>query len=83
MGDLSQLPELLTAITALIGSVTGFTGLVWGIVRTLRKEPRQAAKTGAQKYADELVAAAEDGELTADEIEAARRHLDEPKGDQP
>jgi hypothetical protein len=78
VGDLSQ---LLTALTALIGAITGFTGLVWGIVRTLRKEPRQAAKTGAQKYADELVAAAEDGDLTAEEIERARRHLDEPRGE--
>ncbi len=78
MGDLSQ---LLTALTGLIGAVTGFSGLVWGIVRTLRKEPRQAAKTGAQRYAEEIAAAAEDGELTADEIEAARRHLDEPEGE--
>lgn len=81
MGDLSQ---LLTAITGLVGAVTGLSGLVWGIVRTLRKEPRAAATTGAQRYADEIVAAAADGVLTADEIDAARRHLDEPpEGDRP
>lgn len=78
MGDLSQ---LLTAITGLIGAISGLAGLVWGIVRTLRKEPRKAAKTGAQLYAEEIAAAAEDGVLTTEEIDAARRHLDEPKGD--
>ena len=80
MGDLSQ---LLTAITGLITAITGLGGVAYGIVRTLRKEPRQAARTGAQKYADELVAAAEDGDLTAEEIKAAQRHLDEPMGEQP
>lgn len=78
MGDLTQ---LLGAITGLITALTGLTGLAYGIVRTLRKEPRQAAKTGAQRYAEEIAAAAEDGEITQAELEAARRHLDEPKGD--
>jgi hypothetical protein len=81
VGDLSQ---LLTAITGLVGAISGFTGLIWGIARTLRKEPRKAAKTGAQKYAEEIAAAAADGVLTADEIDAARRHLDEEEeGDRP
>lgn len=80
MGDLSQ---LLTAITGLVGAVTGLSGLVWGIVRTLRKEPRSAAKTGAQRFAEEIAAAAEDGDLTAEEIATARRHLDDPEGDRP
>jgi hypothetical protein len=79
----TDLAALLTAITGLIGAITGFAGLAHGIVRTLRKEPRQAARTGAQKYADELVAAAEDGDLTAEEIKAAQRHLDEPSEEQP
>lgn len=80
MGDLSQ---LLTAVTGLIGAISGLAGLVWGIVRTLRKEPRKAAKTGAQRFAEEIAAAAEDGDLTADEIAAARRHLDEQEGERP
>lgn len=80
---MTDLAALLTAITGLIGAITGLSGLVWGIVRTLRKEPRQAAKTGAQRFAEEIAAAAEDGEITAEEIAAAQRHLDEPKGDQP
>lgn len=78
MGDLSQ---LLGAITSLVTALTGFGGLVYGIARALRKEPRKAAKTGAQRYADEIAAAAEDGVLTTEEIEAARRHLDEQEGD--
>lgn len=81
MGDLSQ---LLTAITGLVGAITGLSGLVWGIVRTLRKEPRSAAKTGAQRFADAMAVAAEDGDVTAEEIEAARRHLDEDQeGERP
>jgi hypothetical protein len=81
VGDLSQ---FITAITGLVGAITGLSGLVWGIVRTLRKEPRQAAKTGAQRFAEEIAAAAEDGDVTAEEIEAARRHLDEDQeGERP
>lgn len=80
MGDLTQ---LLTAVTGLITAITGLGGLAYGIVRTLRREPRQAAKSGAQLYAEEIAAAAEDGELTPEEIAAAQRHLNEPKGDRP
>lgn len=80
MGDLSQ---LLGAITSLVTAITGLAGLAYGIVRTLRREPRQAAKTGAQLYAEEIAAAAADGDLTPEEEAAARRHLDEPKGDRP
>jgi hypothetical protein len=79
----TDLAALLTAITGLVTALTGLSGLAWGIVRTLRKEPRKAAKTGAQRFAEEIAAAAEDGVLTTDEIEAARRHLDEPEGDRP
>ena len=74
MGELS---DLLGAITGLVSAVTGLAGLAYGIVRTLRKEPRDAAKTGAQRYADAIAEAASDGVLTTEEIEAARRHLDE------
>lgn len=76
---MTDFADLLTAITGLVTAITGLSGLAWGIYRTLRKEPRAAAKTGAEKYRDELVAAAEDGVVTTEEIEDARRHLDEPK----
>jgi hypothetical protein len=78
VGDLTQ---LLTAITGLLGAITSLAGLGWGIRRTLRREPRQAAKSGAQRFAEEIAAAAEDGEITADELAAAQRHLDEPEGE--
>lgn len=81
---MTDLAALLTAITGLVTAITGLSGVAWGIARTLRKEARTAAKTGAQRFADEITAAAEDGVLTTDEIEAARRHLDdEPEGDRP
>jgi len=80
VGDLTQ---LLGAITGLVTALTGLAGLAYGIVRTLRKEPRQAAKSGAQLYADEIAAAAEDGEITPEEFAAAQRHLEQQKGDRP
>ena len=62
MGDLAT---LLTALAGLITSAGGVFALVYTTVRTSRRE-RPAAARGA---AEELAAAAADGDLTSEEID--------------
>ena len=66
MDDLST---LLTAIAGLITAAGSVFALVWTTVRTSRRE-RPAAARGAveQVVAEQLAAAAADGELTPEEI---------------
>lgn len=59
--------DAATLITAIAGLVTSFTGLVGAIVvliRVSKRERRQAARG----VAAELAKAAEDGEITVDEL---------------
>lgn len=62
---MSELATLLTALAGLITAVGGSVALVWTTVRTSNRE-RPAAARGA---AEELAAAAADGQLTAEEID--------------
>jgi hypothetical protein len=72
-----DLASLLTAIGGLVTAVAGAFALVWTTVRTSRRE-RPAA---VRRAAEELAAAAEDGEITPDEIAAALARLRQ-KGDE-
>lgn len=73
MGDLAA---LLTAIGGLITAVGGAVALVITSVRTSKRERPQAARN----LAAELAKAAEDGEITADEL---RQILDEDGSNEP
>ena len=77
MGDIAT---LLTAIGGLVTALAGAFALVYNTVRIARREPRAAAENAAQRMADELVAAAEDGQLTAEEIATALQHLQREEG---
>lgn len=80
MGDLAT---LLTAIGGLITAATGAVALGWGISRTLRRERPAAARRGAEAFADALVTAAEDGQVTPEEWADALKHVrpPDPEGD--
>lgn len=72
MGDIAT---LLTAIGGLITALAGAYALVYNTVRMSRTERPAAAKGMAR----ELAAAAEDGEITPDELAAILAKLhDEP-----
>lgn len=68
MGDLAT---LLTAVAGLITAGGSVFALVWTTVRTSRRE-RPAAARGT---AEELAAAAADGDLTPEEIDAVLKRF--------
>lgn len=73
MGDIAT---LLTAIGGLCTALAGAFALVYNTIRMSRKERPAAAKGVAR----ELAAAAEDGEITAEELAAILEKLrDEPE----
>ncbi|MEU4804304.1 hypothetical protein [Actinosynnema sp. NPDC023587] len=71
MGDIA---DLLQAIGAVVTALTGAGMAAWGVVRTRRERPA-AAQAGAERVAKALADAAADGELTAEEIAEALRHI--------
>lgn len=77
---MSDLPQLLIAIGGMVAAICGgVAGLVTAI-RTSNQERPKAAKKGAKaatRFAKELATAAEDGELTPEEIAEAIRKLRE------
>jgi hypothetical protein len=70
VGDVAT---LLTAIAGLVTTLGGTFALVWTTVHRSNRE-RPAAARGV---AEELAAAAADGELTADEIDAVLTRIRE------
>ena len=74
---MSDLAQLLVAIGGMVAAILGgVAGLVTAIRTSGRERPKAASK-GATRFAKELAAAAEDGELTPDEIAEAIRQLGE------
>lgn len=71
---MTELAALLTAIGGLVSALTGLGAFIWGTVRRAQRE-RPVAEAGARKFAESLARAAEDGELTPQEITDALRHL--------
>lgn len=82
---MGEIAALLTAIGGLVTAATGAVALGWGIARTLRRERPAAARRGAEAFAEALVTAAEDGEVTPEELAEALKHVrpepDEDGGD--
>lgn len=76
---MSEVATLLTAIAGLLTAGGGAFALVWTTVRTSRRE-RPAAARGA---AEELAAAAADGELTAEEIDQVLQRYRRIEGGEP
>lgn len=73
--SVSDLAQLLVAIGGMVAAILGgVAGLVTAIRTSGRERPKAASK-GAARFAKELAAAAEDGELTPDEIAEAIRQL--------
>lgn len=77
MSDPDSLAALITALAGLVTAIGGAFALVWTTVRTSKRE-RPAAARGA---AEELAAAAADGELTQDEIDAVLQRYRRQEGD--
>lgn len=72
MGDIAT---LLTAVGGLVTALAGAFVLVWNTVRMSKRDHPAAAK----ELARELAVAAEDGEITPDELAAIlERMRDEP-----
>lgn len=61
---MSEVVELLGAITAMFGALVGLVGATATLVKILKQEPKKAAKSSMEK----LIAAAEDGTITPDEL---------------
>lgn len=70
---MTDLAALLTAIGGLITAGAGAFALVWNTVRMSRKERPRAA----ERAVEQLAAAAEDNEITADELAAVLKELRE------
>lgn len=78
---MSDLAQLLVAIGGMVAAILGgVAGLVTAI-RTSGKERPRAAARGATRFAEALDAAAEDGQITPDEIAEAVRKLQEEEGE--
>jgi hypothetical protein len=78
-----EVAALITAISGLGGLVTAIAG-AYVLIANTRRMSRRERKTAAQAGADEmaafvkaLVAAAEDGEITPDELAGALEELPE------
>lgn len=76
---MSELATLLTALAGFCTAAGGAFALVWTTVRTSKRE-RPAAARGA---AEELAAAAADGELTAEEIDQVLQRYRRVEGGEP
>lgn len=71
---MGELASLITAITGLLAGLVAAAGFVRTWARTSRRERRLAADSGAEELAAVLAAAAEDGQITPEELaEIARR----------
>lgn len=73
---MNDLATLLTAVGGLVTALAGAFALVWNTVR-LSKRERPAT---ARRVVEVLAAAAEDGEITADELAELAEHLEDPGG---
>ncbi|MFD6072819.1 hypothetical protein [Amycolatopsis lurida] len=74
---MSELAQLLTAIGGMVAMVLGAIGGLVTALRTSRRERPKAAANGATRVAEQLAKAAEDGEITPDEVAEAMRLLKE------
>jgi len=76
----SELAQLLVAIGGMVAAILGgVAGLVTAIRTSGRERPAAASKgmRAATRAAEQLAAAADDGEITPDEIAEALRQLSE------
>lgn len=71
---MSDIVNLVTAITALVGALTGLVGVAVTLVKIFRREPKKSAHAAMQK----LAAAAEDGEITPEELREIAGEIEEP-----
>jgi NAD(P)H-hydrate repair Nnr-like enzyme with NAD(P)H-hydrate dehydratase domain len=72
---------LLDSVGGLVLALTGLLGALAGWRRTQRVERSAAARSGAEKFAQAIAEAAEDGELTPEEIAEALKHMRDPQTD--
>ncbi|WP_367128337.1 hypothetical protein [Saccharothrix sp. HUAS TT1] len=82
MGDIAALLDsLANLLTALVSAGATATAL-WGI-RRARRERHNAAEQGVSRALQALVDAAQDGQITPDEITEVSRHLNPDTPDEP
>ncbi len=80
---MSDLAQLLVAIGGMVAAILGgVAGLVTAIRTSGRERPAAAAK-GVTRVAEQLAKAAEDGQITPEELAEAMRALNEEEGGQP
>ena len=68
---MNDLASLLTAIGGLLTAAGATFALVWNTVRSSNKERTSAAENALERF----VAAAEDGEITSDELAELRQEF--------
>ncbi len=76
---MSELPDLLVALAALVPALASAFVLVWTTVKRSTK-PDDVARSAAESTAAAIAEALADGELTPDEVDTIRRAFD--PGDQ-
>lgn len=74
---MNDLAALLTAVGGLITAASAGFVLVWNTVRSSRRE----RENSAQRTVVRLLQAAEDGEITADELAEARKEFEGGEGE--
>lgn len=73
--SVSDIAQLLIAIGGMVTAICGGVAGIITAIRTSGRERPKAASKGASRFAKELAAAADDGELTPEEITDALRKL--------
>lgn len=74
---MSDVSDLLVAISTLLGSLGGTFVMVWSSVVQPRRDQKAAAKKAAGAVASRLLEALADGELSAEELAEIRGSLEE------
>lgn len=74
---MNDVATLLTAVGGLTTALAGAFALVWNTVRLSKRERPDTAR----RVVEVLAAAAEDGEITADELAQLAEHLGDAGGE--
>jgi uncharacterized membrane protein len=77
----SELRDLLIAISVLVPALASAFVLVWNTVRSGGRKPEQVARSAAEEAAATVLEAVADGELSEEDLDAIDRALRRTKKD--